>query len=176
MVDSVFELSLGLLGVPGATLCLAQRANGCIAMDLLVAGQACLHGRGLLAEGRGLGAFGESLAPPRLLHLLHRCGQGRGQGCFRHVALVPLCLLLLEKLWLEGLVLLVQFWQLLKTNFQPELVDEILERLVLVMHLLGTVQVLVPVLFGLLDDGLHHINVGMDLPQFLDVGHLFLKQ
>lgn len=39
---------LGLLGVPGAALGLAERADGRVAVDLLVARQARLHGRRLL--------------------------------------------------------------------------------------------------------------------------------
>lgn len=172
----IFQLALWLFRIPGTTLCFAERADGCVAMDLLVTGQARLHGRRLLAEGRGLWAFGESLAPPRLLHLLHGRGQGRGQGCFGQVALVPLGLLLLEKLWLEGLVLLVQLWQLGEADLQPELVDQIFEWLVLVVHLLSPVEVLVPVLLRLLDYRLHHVDVRMDLPQLFNVGHLLPKQ
>ena len=44
----VFMLSLRLLWVPWATLCFAQWANGGVPVNLLVTGQACLHGWWLL--------------------------------------------------------------------------------------------------------------------------------
>ena len=44
----IFMLSLGLLWVPWATLCFAQWANGGVPVNLLVTGQACLHGWWLL--------------------------------------------------------------------------------------------------------------------------------
>ena len=44
----IFMLSLGLLWVPWATLCFAQWANGGIPVNLLMTGQACLHGWWLL--------------------------------------------------------------------------------------------------------------------------------
>lgn len=47
-IPSVLMFSLGFLWVPRATLCLAQWADGSIPMNLLVAGQACLHGWRLL--------------------------------------------------------------------------------------------------------------------------------
>lgn len=45
---SIFMLSLGFLWVSWATFCFTQWANGSIPMNLLVARQACLHGRWLL--------------------------------------------------------------------------------------------------------------------------------
>ena len=44
----ILMLSLGLLWVPWATLCFAQWANGGVPMNLLVTGQARLHGWWLL--------------------------------------------------------------------------------------------------------------------------------
>lgn len=46
-------LLLRLFGVAGATLGLAQRADGCVAVDLLMARQAAFHGRRLLSEMNG---------------------------------------------------------------------------------------------------------------------------
>lgn len=176
----ILKLALWFLGIPGTALGLAERADGCVAVDLLVTGQASLHGRGLLAEGRGLWALGGGEggpAPPsRLLHLVHGCGQGRGQGGLGQLALVPLALLLLEELRLERLVLLVQLGQLGQADLQPQPIHQLLERLVLVVHLLGPVQVLVAVLLRLLDHRLHHIDVSVNLPQLFHVSHLFLQQ
>ena len=45
-------LLLGLLGVPGPGLGLAEGADGGVAMDLLVAGEAGLHRRRLLSGNK----------------------------------------------------------------------------------------------------------------------------
>lgn len=50
--DLVFLL-FRLFGVAGATLGLAQWADGCVAVDLLMARQAALHGRRLLPIKNG---------------------------------------------------------------------------------------------------------------------------
>ena len=48
--ESEHALLLGLLGVPGPGLGLAERTDGSVPVDLLVAGQAALHRRRLLAK------------------------------------------------------------------------------------------------------------------------------
>ena len=51
-VSSLHPLVLWFLWVPGPRFGLAEWADGCISVDLLVAGEAGFHGRRLLSEGR----------------------------------------------------------------------------------------------------------------------------
>lgn len=92
--DLLIWLPLGLLWVAGATLGLAQWADGSITMNLLVAGQASLHRWGLLSEGGRLTGI---LLPGHLELLCCCCSGSKGfwDGGLMWL-LLPLCFLLLK--------------------------------------------------------------------------------
>lgn len=79
--------------------------------------------------------------------------------------------------WFEYLViLLMKFRESRKTNVSPQFVYQLLQWHELLIEVFGRVQVSIPILLTLFDDSLHGIDVGMNLPEFLDMSHLFLHQ